>query len=350
METSRGASHRRVCRRRDFQSWLRAVWLVAACSGSARGAVRVDPRTAAAPRRLGGRFIRFGAVRLRHLLAVHLSARFWLGAGVADAAAADPVGCSDVSLCCRILLPVEPILAQARRDAGLVGPARALGAARVAARMAALRLPVAVDRLCHDRLALGWLGAAAGCVRRDLGGGVDIRGNQRGLHGRRAARAPGPGARRGCLVVCRAGVAEVRAMDTPDRITGADRCRARLRVSGSEVAVEKSRAHHGALSEADRRSLGCPPHHLAGSLTARAVDPNSRLPASPQRAGKCARRRFRDRLGRLSARHQTIFQWHFGVGPGRRWLVLQAAFGAVRRIFSGAGVRAPVVATDESSL
>src|ERR1700689_1109537 len=175
VETSPGTSDSRVCRRRKDQPWFLFLRRVAARLGCARGAVCVDPRAAAAPRRLDGRFIRPGFIRLRHLLAVHLPARVWPGAGLDDAAAADIFGCSDVSLCGRTMLSVEPILAQAQRDARLVGTADAVGAARVAARVAALRLSVAVDRLRDDRLALGWLGTAAGRVRCDLGWGGSIR-------------------------------------------------------------------------------------------------------------------------------------------------------------------------------
>ena len=290
METSHGASDHRVGRRREFQSRLRALRLVAAGGGGACGTVRADPRTAPAPRRLDGRLIRFRALRLRHLLALHLPARVWPGAGVADTAAADSLGCSDVSLCGGRVLRLEPFLAQARRDTRLAGVAGAVGAARVAARLAAVRLPVAVHRLRDDRLAVGRLGAAARRVWRDLGRGVDSRRSQRRVHAGGAGTAALRGAWCCRVIVCGSRVAVARAVDPSVGAARRDRRRARSGAARSEVAGEKSRIDHAALSEAHRRGVGCPPHRLAGGLVAGPVDRNSRLLASTRGAGARTRR------------------------------------------------------------
>src|SRR6202042_1708394 len=167
---------------------------------------------------------------------LHLLARVWFGARLAYAAAANGPGCGDVSLCCRTVLPVESILAQTRRNPRLAGVAGAVGAARMAARVAALRLSVAVDRLRDDRFALGGLGAFTRRVWRDLGRGVDIGGNQRGLYARRAAIATLHGTWRRCVIARGPGIPGARAVDAALGATHSDRRGTRRGAPGSKVA------------------------------------------------------------------------------------------------------------------
>jgi apolipoprotein N-acyltransferase len=64
-----------------------------------------------------------------------------------------------------------------------------------------------------------------------------------------------------------------------------DRGRARRGAPGSEVAAEESRAHHAALLAADRRRLGFPADHLAGSGAAGSGARYSQLSGGAQGAG-----------------------------------------------------------------
>ncbi len=170
---------------------------------------------------------------------------------------------------------VEPILAQARRDARLAGAAGAVGAVRVAARLALERLPVAVDRLRHDRLALGRLGTAAGRIWRDMGRGVDFRRGQCRCSCRPcrcSRRWPGAGRIAALLFAVPALLTQVRIGRTrPGRpspiaaVQGAVPQDQKWQAKNRELTMQRYSAAH-------RRGVGRPPHRLAGSLAAGAVD------------------------------------------------------------------------------
>ncbi len=226
---------------------------------------------------------------------------------------------------------------KARRDAGLVGAAGAVGVARMAARMAAQRLPVAVARLCNDRLALGGLGAAVRRLRRDLGGGVDRGGDQRGVHAGRAAGAARLGARR-------------RRLDlflVPALLA----CHGRIRPElASAVAAVQGAVSQDQKWQAKNRELTMQRYlKLTGQAWgARLIIwPEASLPVccrlifrticGAQGAGTRARRRFCDRArSTIGPQTKQYLQWHLGAERRGRRLVLQAAFGAVRRILPGA--------------
>src|SRR5271167_203133 len=137
--------------------------MVAARPVGAGSPVCPDPRFAAAARKLHRSRVRCRRFRLRHLLAVYLPSRIRTGAGVAYAGAAGRADCAHGMLPGGLVLPGKSLLAQSQRDARLAGPAGAVGAVRMAARMAAERFSMAVARLRTDRFAPEGLGAA---VRR----------------------------------------------------------------------------------------------------------------------------------------------------------------------------------------
>ena len=171
------------CSRRPWRGWrprlppARALNLAFAPFGwwpiaraGARGAVRADPRSAAAPRRLDGRGVRRRAVRLRHLLAVHLPACLRPGADLADhhtAGGADRIdvglfrgavlswriafGCKPGATRAWLVLPVLWVLLEWLRGWVLSGfPWLSLGYAMIDSPLAGL-------------------GAAVRSLRRDLG-------------------------------------------------------------------------------------------------------------------------------------------------------------------------------------
>ncbi len=258
----------------------------------ARGAVRADPRPAAAARRLDRSRVRRRVVRLRHVLAVHLPACVRLGAGVADAHIAGRADRNDVPVLRGAVLPGKPVLAQARRDARLAGPAGAVGAARMAARLVSERLPVAVAGLCDDRFAARGLGAVVRSLRRVVGRGRHCGRAQCAADTRRCEVAADPGVRRRRNSGFSVRTASASRLDA-DRRTSLHRSGgAGRRVARPEMAGEEHCRNHDALFPAHRASVGCPPDCLAGSRIAGAGQSDSRLLEAAAGGRPRARRRF----------------------------------------------------------
>ena len=352
VQTGPGAAGGRIRRRRLPQSRVRALRLVADRGAGSRGAVRADPRPAAAPRLLAGAafgagLFAFGTYWLYTCLHVFGLVPVWLTlilqarVGGVDVASIPAVLCY---LANRFWL-------KARRDARVAGAAGPLGAARMAARLGIQRLSMAVARLCVDRFAAGGLGAAVRRLWRDVGRRHDRRRPRCAADAGAPDSAPAGCARRHRGSGARSRVPRRPRLDAQRRTADGGRRRARRRARKTRNGRPRIAMRPCSATPSSRPKLG-----------GRGSSSGPRLPCRSSRT----KYRITWRIcGRKDARTRADFaiglvnfdpaskRYYNGLevlsDAGRR-VVLQTALGAVRRVLPGAGIRAFVDAADELAL